>query len=104
MYCDEAADESAGVNVHQPTAFAHKLLQLSGVALFWEEFSASAKSSPVCSTAPVVRTTRQDKTPNANSSMFKRFKWGLLCLLGYGICVTEFASDLNEVMPTLQGF
>ncbi|GAB5573149.1 autophagy-related protein 2 homolog B isoform X6 [Prionailurus iriomotensis] len=53
VYCDEAADESAGMNVHQPTAFAHKLLQLSGVALFWDEFSASAKSSPVCSTAPV---------------------------------------------------
>ncbi|XP_042800155.1 autophagy-related protein 2 homolog B isoform X1 [Panthera leo] len=52
VYCDEAADESAGMNVHQPTAFAHKLLQLSGVALFWDEFSASAKSSPVCPTAP----------------------------------------------------
>lgn len=53
VYCDETADESSGVNVHQPTAFAHKLLQLSGVSLFWDEFSASAKSSPVCSTAPV---------------------------------------------------
>uniref|UniRef100_A0A287BFM0 Autophagy related 2B n=2 Tax=Sus scrofa TaxID=9823 RepID=A0A287BFM0_PIG len=53
MYCDETADESSGINVHQPTAFAHKLLQLSGVSLFWDEFSASAKSSPVCSTAPV---------------------------------------------------
>ncbi|KAH0521061.1 Autophagy-related protein 2-like protein B [Microtus ochrogaster] len=54
VYCDETADESSGVNVHQPTAFAHKLLQLSGVSLFWDEFSASAKSSPVCSTAPVL--------------------------------------------------
>ncbi|XP_066200487.1 autophagy-related protein 2 homolog B [Saccopteryx leptura] len=53
IYCDEAADENSGINVHQPTAFAHKLLQLSGVSLFWDEFSASAKSSPVCSTAPV---------------------------------------------------
>ncbi|XP_021563561.1 autophagy-related protein 2 homolog B isoform X2 [Carlito syrichta] len=53
VYCDETADESSGMNVHQPTAFAHKLLQLSGVSLFWDEFSASAKSSPVCSTAPV---------------------------------------------------
>lgn len=58
VYCDEAADESSGVNVHQPTAFAHKLLQLSGVTLFWDEFSASAKSSPVCSAAPAVRTRR----------------------------------------------
>ncbi|KFO21339.1 Autophagy-related protein 2 like protein B, partial [Fukomys damarensis] len=52
VYCDETADESSGINVHQPMAFAHKLLQLSGVSLFWDEFSASAKSSPVCSTAP----------------------------------------------------
>ncbi|XP_054423037.1 autophagy-related protein 2 homolog B isoform X1 [Pteronotus mesoamericanus] len=52
VYCDETADESSGINVHQPTAFARKLLQLSGVSLFWDEFSASAKSSPVCSTAP----------------------------------------------------
>lgn len=59
MYCDETADESSGINVHQPTAFAHKLLQLSGVSLFWDEFSASAKSSPVCSTAPAVRKTKQ---------------------------------------------
>ncbi|ELW47207.1 Autophagy-related protein 2 like protein B [Tupaia chinensis] len=54
VYCDETADESSGINVHQPTAFAHKLLQLSGVSLFWDEFSASAKSSPVCSAAPVL--------------------------------------------------
>uniref|UniRef100_G3UN22 Autophagy related 2B n=1 Tax=Loxodonta africana TaxID=9785 RepID=G3UN22_LOXAF len=48
-YCDEAADDASGVNVHQPTAFAHKLLQLSGVALFWDEFPASevAPSDPV---------------------------------------------------------
>ena len=59
VYCDETADESSGINVHQPTAFAHKLLQLSGVSLFWDEFSASAKSSPVCSTAPVVGKTKQ---------------------------------------------
>ncbi|KAB1278140.1 Autophagy-related protein 2-like protein B [Camelus dromedarius] len=53
VYCDEAADEPSGISVHQPTAFAHKLLRLSGVSLFWDEFSASAKSSPVCSAAPV---------------------------------------------------
>ncbi|XP_075387716.1 autophagy-related protein 2 homolog B isoform X1 [Tenrec ecaudatus] len=52
VYCDEAADEASGVNVHQPTAFAHKLLQLSGVSLFWDEFAASAKPSPASSTAP----------------------------------------------------
>ncbi|KAK9409459.1 autophagy-related protein 2 B like [Crotalus adamanteus] len=53
MYCDETADEFSG-NVHQPTAFAHKLLQLSGVSFFWDEFPASAKSSPVCSTTQLL--------------------------------------------------
>ncbi|ETE68801.1 Autophagy-related protein 2-like B, partial [Ophiophagus hannah] len=53
VYCDETADECSG-NVHQPTAFAHKLLQLSGVSFFWDEFQASAKSSPVCSTTQLL--------------------------------------------------
>ncbi|XP_025028955.1 autophagy-related protein 2 homolog B isoform X1 [Python bivittatus] len=53
VYCDETADECSG-NVHQPTAFAHKLLQLSGVSFFWDEFPASAKSSPVCSTTQLL--------------------------------------------------
>lgn len=51
VYCDEAAGECSGINVHQPTAFAHKVLEVSGVSLFWEEFPV--KSSPVCSTAHV---------------------------------------------------
>uniref|UniRef100_A0A6J0TYM4 Autophagy-related protein 2 homolog B isoform X1 n=1 Tax=Pogona vitticeps TaxID=103695 RepID=A0A6J0TYM4_9SAUR len=54
IYCDETADECSGINVHQPTAFAHKLLQLSGVSFFWDEFPASAKSSPASSTAQLV--------------------------------------------------
>ncbi|XP_029453756.1 autophagy-related protein 2 homolog B isoform X3 [Rhinatrema bivittatum] len=53
VYCDETTDECSGINVHQPTAFAHKLLELLGVSLFWDEFPASAKSSPVCSTTQV---------------------------------------------------
>ncbi|XP_034274314.1 autophagy-related protein 2 homolog B isoform X2 [Pantherophis guttatus] len=53
VYCDETADECSG-NVHQPTAFAHKLLQLLGVSFFWDEFPASAKSSPVCSTTQLL--------------------------------------------------
>ncbi|XP_063146359.1 autophagy-related protein 2 homolog B isoform X2 [Candoia aspera] len=53
VYCDETADECSG-NVHQPTAFAHKLLQLSGVSFFWDEFPASVKSSPVCSTTQLL--------------------------------------------------
>lgn len=58
MYCDETADECSGINVHQPTAFAHKLLQLSGVSFFWDEFPASAKSSPVCSATQLVKFSK----------------------------------------------
>ncbi|XP_028916332.1 autophagy-related protein 2 homolog A isoform X3 [Ornithorhynchus anatinus] len=43
-YCDEAvrdpAQAAAPVDVHQPPAFVHKLLQLSGVRLHYEEFTA----------------------------------------------------------------
>uniref|UniRef100_A0A8C5N3S7 Autophagy related 2B n=1 Tax=Leptobrachium leishanense TaxID=445787 RepID=A0A8C5N3S7_9ANUR len=49
VYSDETADEHPGINVHQPSAFAHKVLELSGVSLFWNEFPASAKSSPCSS-------------------------------------------------------
>ncbi|XP_053553473.1 autophagy-related protein 2 homolog B isoform X2 [Bombina bombina] len=53
VYSDETADEHSGINVHQPSAFAHKVLELTGVSVFWDEFQASAKSSPVCSTSQV---------------------------------------------------
>uniref|UniRef100_A0A673ZB42 Autophagy related 2B n=1 Tax=Salmo trutta TaxID=8032 RepID=A0A673ZB42_SALTR len=50
VYCDETGEESSSVNVHQPTTFAHKNLQLEGVTIFWDEFSEAAragfKSSP----------------------------------------------------------
>uniref|UniRef100_A0A3Q3QAH3 Autophagy related 2B n=1 Tax=Monopterus albus TaxID=43700 RepID=A0A3Q3QAH3_MONAL len=50
VYCDETGGESSSVDVHQPTTFAHKNLQLEGIAIFWDEFSdvsrAGFKSSP----------------------------------------------------------
>ncbi|KAM3870794.1 autophagy-related protein 2 homolog B [Diretmus argenteus] len=50
VYCDETGEESSSVNVHQPTTFAHKTLQMEGVTIFWDEFSeasrAGFKSSP----------------------------------------------------------
>uniref|UniRef100_A0A8D0C9M2 Autophagy related 2B n=1 Tax=Salvator merianae TaxID=96440 RepID=A0A8D0C9M2_SALMN len=64
MYCDETADECSGINVHQPTAFAHKLLHLSGVSFFWDEFPASTKSSPVCSATQL--TTEPKLSPSWN--------------------------------------
>uniref|UniRef100_A0A8C8C1Y4 Autophagy related 2B n=1 Tax=Oncorhynchus tshawytscha TaxID=74940 RepID=A0A8C8C1Y4_ONCTS len=54
VYCDETGEESSSVNVHQPTTFAHKNLQLEGVTVFWDEFSEAAragfKSSPIPAT------------------------------------------------------
>lgn len=40
-YCDEAVrdpSQAPPVDVHQPPAFLHKLLQLAGVRLHFEEF------------------------------------------------------------------
>ncbi|KAF3844809.1 hypothetical protein F7725_007972 [Dissostichus mawsoni] len=50
VYCDETDEESSSVNVHQPTTFAHKNLQMEDMTVFWDEFSdvsrAGCKSSP----------------------------------------------------------
>ncbi|KAM3919804.1 autophagy-related protein 2 homolog B isoform 1-T3 [Leptodactylus fuscus] len=53
VYSDETVDEQSGINVHRPSAFAHKVLELSGVSFFWDEFTASARCSPVSSTLHV---------------------------------------------------
>uniref|UniRef100_UPI00398F3EA5 autophagy-related protein 2 homolog B-like isoform X2 n=1 Tax=Pristiophorus japonicus TaxID=55135 RepID=UPI00398F3EA5 len=45
-YCDVSANESPDINIHHPTACAHKKLQLSGISLFWHEFPENAKTSP----------------------------------------------------------
>ncbi|XP_035280532.1 autophagy-related protein 2 homolog B isoform X1 [Anguilla anguilla] len=44
VYCDETGDECSGMDVHQPTTFAHKNLQLTGVTIFWDEFSEAARA------------------------------------------------------------
>uniref|UniRef100_A0A8C4W485 Autophagy related 2A n=1 Tax=Gopherus evgoodei TaxID=1825980 RepID=A0A8C4W485_9SAUR len=46
-YCDEAVkdpNQVLPVDIHQPPAFVHKILQLSGVQLYYEEFPESAAS------------------------------------------------------------
>ncbi|TNN56911.1 Autophagy-related protein 2 B [Liparis tanakae] len=57
VYCDETGEETSSVNVHQPTTFAHKNLQMEGITVFWDEFSdvsrAGCRSSPT-STLDVV--------------------------------------------------
>ncbi|XP_034632027.1 autophagy-related protein 2 homolog A isoform X1 [Trachemys scripta elegans] len=48
-YCDEAVkdpNQVLPVDIHQPPAFVHKILQLSGMQLYYEEFPESA-ASPV---------------------------------------------------------
>ncbi|XP_057199403.1 autophagy-related protein 2 homolog B isoform X3 [Triplophysa rosa] len=44
VYCDESVEEGSSVNIHQPTTFAHKNLTLDGAAVFWDEFSESARA------------------------------------------------------------
>lgn len=49
VYCDETGEDSSNVNVHQPTTFAHKNVQMEGITVFWDEFSdvsRGCKSSP----------------------------------------------------------
>uniref|UniRef100_H3BF07 Autophagy related 2A n=1 Tax=Latimeria chalumnae TaxID=7897 RepID=H3BF07_LATCH len=48
-YCDEAVKDSnqaIPVDIHQPPAFVHKVLQLSGVTFFYEEFSDQCRTPP----------------------------------------------------------
>lgn len=56
VYFDESDEENSSVNVHQPTTFAHKMLQMDGFTIFWDEFSDMSrggyKSSPTPDTEP----------------------------------------------------
>ncbi|XP_069049279.1 autophagy-related protein 2 homolog B isoform X3 [Lepisosteus oculatus] len=58
VYCDETGDECSGMNVHQPTMFAHKNLQLTGVTIFWDEFSEAART---CLKSPTTQTEPEPK-------------------------------------------
>uniref|UniRef100_A0A673ZD93 Autophagy related 2B n=1 Tax=Salmo trutta TaxID=8032 RepID=A0A673ZD93_SALTR len=63
VYCDETGEESSSVNVHQPTTFAHKNLQLEGVTIFWDEFSEAARAGFKSSPTP---TTEAKLSPSWN--------------------------------------
>ncbi|XP_066550604.1 autophagy-related protein 2 homolog B isoform X1 [Amia ocellicauda] len=58
VYCDETGEECSGMNVHQPTMFAHKNLQLTGVTVFWDEFSEAART---CLKSPNAQTETEPK-------------------------------------------
>lgn len=57
VYCDETGEESSSVNVHQPTTFAHKNLQMEGITIFWDEFSDASRAGCKSSTPTVGAVT-----------------------------------------------
>uniref|UniRef100_A0A3B3VSB7 Autophagy related 2B n=1 Tax=Poecilia latipinna TaxID=48699 RepID=A0A3B3VSB7_9TELE len=56
VYCDETGEESPSVNVHQPTTFAHKNMQMEGITVFWDEFSVVSRDCRSSPTPPVGET------------------------------------------------
>ncbi|XP_048370192.1 autophagy-related protein 2 homolog A [Sphaerodactylus townsendi] len=57
-YCDEAVKDPGQVlpvNIHQPPAFVHKILQLSGILLYYEEFTEHSGGSNVRAPSPVPK-------------------------------------------------
>uniref|UniRef100_A0A8D3DUE9 Autophagy related 2B n=1 Tax=Scophthalmus maximus TaxID=52904 RepID=A0A8D3DUE9_SCOMX len=66
VYCDETGEESSSVNVHQPTTFAHKNLQMEGITIFWDEFSDVSRAGCKSSPPPTVGETEPKLSPSWN--------------------------------------
>ncbi|XP_076833949.1 LOW QUALITY PROTEIN: autophagy-related protein 2 homolog B [Brachyhypopomus gauderio] len=64
VYCDEAAESSPSVNVHQPTTFAHKNLTLEGATVFWDEFPETSRDS--LKSSPTQSDTEPKLSPSWN--------------------------------------
>lgn len=64
VYCDETGEESSNVNVHQPTTFAHKNLQMEGITVFWDEFSDLSRAG--CKSSPTPTETEPKLSPSWN--------------------------------------
>uniref|UniRef100_A0A3B4AAI2 Uncharacterized protein n=1 Tax=Periophthalmus magnuspinnatus TaxID=409849 RepID=A0A3B4AAI2_9GOBI len=64
VYFDESDDESSSVNVHQPTTFAHKKLQMEGLSIFWDEFSDLSRGG--CKSSPTPAETEPKLSPSWN--------------------------------------
>uniref|UniRef100_A0A1A7WU61 Autophagy related 2B n=1 Tax=Iconisemion striatum TaxID=60296 RepID=A0A1A7WU61_9TELE len=62
-YCDETGEESPSVNVHQPTSFAHKKMQMEGITVFWDEFSDASRG---CRSSPTPSETEPKLSPSWN--------------------------------------
>ncbi|XP_077183581.1 autophagy-related protein 2 homolog A [Paroedura picta] len=57
-YCDEAVKDPGQmlpVNIHQPPAFVHKILQLSGILLYYEEFTDGGGDSGIRAPSPAPK-------------------------------------------------
>ncbi|XP_047201762.1 autophagy-related protein 2 homolog B-like [Girardinichthys multiradiatus] len=63
VYCDETGEESPSVNVHQPTTFAHKNMQMDGITVFWDEFSVVSRD---CRSSPTPSETESKLSPSWN--------------------------------------
>ncbi|KAF7201886.1 autophagy-related protein 2 homolog B isoform X1 [Nothobranchius furzeri] len=63
VYCDETGEESPSVNVHQPTSFAHKKMQMEGITVFWDEFSDASHG---CRSSPTPSETEPKLSPSWN--------------------------------------
>eukprot|EP00066_Takifugu_rubripes_P026085 XP_011615351.1 PREDICTED: autophagy-related protein 2 homolog B isoform X2 [Takifugu rubripes] len=64
VYCDETNEETSDVNVHQPTTFAHKNLQMEGITVFWDEFSEVSRAG--CKSSPTPTETEPKLSPSWN--------------------------------------
>ncbi|XP_030574079.1 autophagy-related protein 2 homolog B [Archocentrus centrarchus] len=64
VYCDETGEESSSVNVHQPTTFAHKHVQMEGITVFWDEFSDASRAG--CKSSPTPSETEPKLSPSWN--------------------------------------
>ncbi|XP_061598995.1 autophagy-related protein 2 homolog B-like [Cololabis saira] len=63
VYCDETGEDSSSVNVHQPTTFAHKNVQMEGITVFWDEFSDVSRG---CKSSPTPTDTEPKLSPSWN--------------------------------------
>lgn len=64
VYFDESDEDTSSVNVHQPTTFAHKKLQMEGLTIFWDEFSDLSRGG--CKSSPTPADIEPKLSPSWN--------------------------------------
>uniref|UniRef100_A0A673ZBP3 Autophagy related 2B n=1 Tax=Salmo trutta TaxID=8032 RepID=A0A673ZBP3_SALTR len=107
VYCDETGEESSSVNVHQPTTFAHKNLQLEGVTIFWDETytnappfctppqETEAKLSPSWNPRIICEPHPQFTEPVSSATLFEPMQIGHLS----GRIELSLVLKQNQTMP-----